>query len=92
MFNFLGNLISYEKEVDTDYKLKNYLKITGIINNIYRPQKTFKKTRIKLDITPALPALLYSSENWSIEAREARRITAAGIKYMRKTAGYTWTD
>jgi len=22
----------------------------------------------------------------------ARRITAAGMKYMRRTAGYTWTD
>jgi len=33
-FNYLGNLISYEKEVDTDNKLNNYLKITGIINNI----------------------------------------------------------
>jgi len=36
----LGNLISYEKEVDIDTKLNNYLKITGIINNKYRPQKT----------------------------------------------------
>jgi len=23
---------------------------------------------------------------------DARRITAAEMKYMRKTAGYTWTD
>jgi hypothetical protein len=37
----------------------------------------------------ALPALLYSSENWSINAR---KITAAHMKYMIKTAGYTWTD
>jgi len=33
-FNNLRDLISYEKEVDTDNKLNNYLKITGIINNI----------------------------------------------------------
>ena len=25
-------------------------------------------------------------------ARDARRITAAEMKYMRRTAGYTWTD
>jgi hypothetical protein len=31
-------------------------------------------------------------ENWTIKARHARRITAADVKYMRKTAGYTWTD
>jgi len=38
-------MISYEKELDIDNKLRNYLKITGIINNVFRPQKTFKKTR-----------------------------------------------
>jgi hypothetical protein len=26
------------------------------------------------------------------KARDARRITAAEIKYMTRTAGYTWTD
>ena len=38
-FNYLGNMISYEKELDIDNKLHNYLKITGIINNVFRPQK-----------------------------------------------------
>jgi hypothetical protein len=33
-------LISYEKEVDIDNKWNNYMKITGIISNKYRPQKT----------------------------------------------------
>jgi hypothetical protein len=42
-------------------------------------------------ITLALPVLLYGSETWTIKARDARRITAAEMKYMRK-AGYTWTD
>jgi len=42
--------------------------------------------------TLALPVLLYSSETWTIKARDARRITAAEMKYMRRTAGYTWTD
>jgi len=30
--------------------------------------------------------------NWAIKARDARRLTAADMKYMRKTAGYIWTD
>ena len=38
-FNYLGNMLSYEKELDIDNKLHNYLKITGIINNVFRPQK-----------------------------------------------------
>ena len=38
-FNYLGNMISYGKELDIDNRLHNYLKITGIINNVFRPQK-----------------------------------------------------
>jgi hypothetical protein len=78
--------------LDIDNILHNYLKITGILNNVFRPQKTLKKTRIKLYNTLALPVLLYGSETWTIKARDARRITAAEMKYMRRTAGYTWTD
>jgi len=36
--------------------------------------------------------LLYGSETWIIKANEARRITGAEMKYMRRTAGYIWTD
>jgi len=35
--------------------------------------------------------LLYGSETWTIRASDARRITAAEMKYMRRTAGCTWT-
>jgi len=90
-FNYLGNMISYEKELDIDNKLHNYLKITGILNNEFRLQKTLKKTRIKLYNTLALPVLLYGSETWTIKAKDAGRTTAAEI-YMRIRAGYTWTD
>jgi len=82
----------YEKELDIDNKLHNYLKITGILNNVFKPQKTLKKTRLKLYNTLFLPVLFYGSESWTIKARDARRITAAEMKYMRRTAGYTWTD
>jgi hypothetical protein len=68
------------------------LNITGILNNVFRPQKTLKKTRIKLYNTLALPVLLYGSETWTVKAGDARRITAAEMKYTRITAGYIWTD
>jgi len=29
---------------------------------------------------------------WTIKTRDARRVTAAEMKYMRRTAGHTWTD
>jgi hypothetical protein len=91
-FNYLGYFIPYEKEMGVGNKLNNYLKITGVINSVFRPQKTLKKTSIKVYSTLALPALLYGSENRTIEAKDARRITAAKRKYMRIRAGYTWTD
>jgi len=62
LFNYLGDTIFYEGELDIDNKLNNFLKITGILNNVFRLQKSPKKTRIKLHNTLALPVLLYGSE------------------------------
>ena len=87
LFNYLGNMISYEGELDIDNKLNNFLKITGILNKVFRPEEALKKTRIKLYNTLALLVLLYGSETWTIKASDARRTTAARMKYMRKTAG-----
>ena len=42
-FNYLGNLISYEKEEDIDSKLNSQLQITGMMNNMFRAQKTLRK-------------------------------------------------
>jgi hypothetical protein len=36
--------------------------------------------------------VLQGGENWTIKGRDTRRITAAEMKYVRQTAGYTWTD
>jgi len=72
--------------------LNNCLIITDIENKVFRPHTTLKKTRIILYNTLVLAALSFGSENWAIKARDARRITAAEMKYERKTAGYTWTD
>jgi hypothetical protein len=78
--------------MDIDSKLNNHLRITGIINSVFRTQTTLKKTRIKLNNTLAVPDLLNGSENWIIRRKNTRRITAAGMKYVRKTTGYAWTD
>jgi hypothetical protein len=50
---------------------------------VFKPRKTIKKTGIKFYNTLALPTLLYGSENWTIKTRDATRITAAEMKYMR---------
>ena len=78
--------------MDINNKFNNSLKLTSIIKSVFRSQKTLKKPGIKLYSTLALPALLYGTENWTIKARETIRIMAAKMAYVRKTAGYTWTD
>jgi len=46
----------------------------------------------KLYNTLTLPVLLCGSETLTVIARDARRIIAAEMKYMRRKAGYIWTD
>jgi len=36
--------------------------------------------------------LLYGSESWTVKASDARRITAAEMKYVRRETGYSWAD
>ena len=36
--------------------------------------------------------MLCGSENWTISAKDSRRITAAEMKFIRKIAGCSWTD
>jgi len=50
------------------------------------------KRRIKLHNTLALPVLLYGSETLTIKASDDRRITAAEMKFTRRTVGYTSED
>jgi hypothetical protein len=69
-FNYLGTLVSYENEKYIGSKISKFLKITGIINNIFIPNTVRKNTRIKLDSTLGLPVLLYGSESWIVKAKD----------------------
>jgi uncharacterized protein involved in propanediol utilization len=40
----------------------------------------------------ALPILLYGSETLTVKSKEKSRLTAAEMKFMRKTARYTLRD
>jgi hypothetical protein len=59
---------------------------------MFRRQNTSKSLGIKLYSTLAISALIHGSENCTTKTRDARRITAAEMKDMRKTAGSTWTE
>ena len=53
-------MIAYEEKLDIDNKLDDFLKITGILNNVFRQKKPLRK--LKLYNTLALPVVLYGSE------------------------------
>ena len=77
LFDCLGNVISYGKELDIDNKLRNCLKITGILNNGFRQQKPRKKTKIKLYNTVLLCGsgtglLQQGAADWTVTARGGR--------------------
>jgi hypothetical protein len=57
-FNYLGNVISYERELDIDNKLNYYLKITGILNNVFRPQKISEENKNKIIQHTSPPSFL----------------------------------
>jgi hypothetical protein len=85
-------LVSYENEKDMDNKLTKNVKITGITNNNFKPNKVQKGTQIKLYTTLALPVLLYGSETWTVKSKDKSTLTAAEMRFMCKTAKYTWRD
>jgi hypothetical protein len=64
----------------------------GIISNTFKPNKVQKGTRINLYTSLALPVLLYGSETWTGKSKDKSRLTAAKMRFMRKTAKYTWRD
>jgi len=65
---------------------------THSLCKIYNQGQCHAARILSLYNTLALPVLLYGSETWTVKANDARRITAAEMKYMRRTEGYTWTD
>ena len=64
LFNYLGNMISYEGEVDIDSKLNNFLEITGILNNVFRPQKTPQENNNKTTQYTGTSGFVIWQRNW----------------------------
>jgi hypothetical protein len=60
---------------------------------VFRLQKPLRKQEQSYTTHwPALPVLLCGSETGTVTASDTSRISAAEMKYMRRTAGYTGTD
>jgi hypothetical protein len=64
----------------------------GVVNQVFKPSLVQKHTRIRVYKILARSVLTSGSEAWMISKREESRITAAEMKFLRQTAGYTHMD
>jgi hypothetical protein len=73
----LGYYLSYEEEKYLNMKITNFLKITVIINQIFKPNLVSKYTRSKIYKILAGPTLAYGSESWTIRSNDRKRLISA---------------
>jgi hypothetical protein len=88
-FNYLGYNISYEGEKDLNIKAANFVKVLGIINQIFKLSLVSRHTRIRIYKTLARPVLSYGSEAWTIRRTDEKRLISTEMRFLRRTTGYT---
>jgi hypothetical protein len=91
-FNYLGYNIPYEGEKDLNIKAANFMKVLGIINQIFKPSLVSRHTRICIYKTLATPVLSHGSKAWTLRRTDERRLISAEMCFLRRTAGYTRWD
>jgi hypothetical protein len=86
---YLGCLLSYEKCSKQTIKIladhRNY-------QSILKPSKVQKEARLQIYNTVAISTLLYGCEIWTLKEQDKSEITAAEMKFLRKTIKYTLFD
>jgi hypothetical protein len=70
--NYLGYNIFYEEEKDFNVKAANFVKVLGIINQIFKPLLVSRHTRIRIYKALARSVLSYGSEAWTIRRTDER--------------------
>jgi hypothetical protein len=84
--------MSREGEKDFNTKAANFVKVLGIINQIFKPSLVSRHTIIRIYKTLARPVLSYGREAWTIRRTDERILTSAEMCFLRRTAGYTGWD
>jgi hypothetical protein len=82
--NYLGCQLSFEGEKDLQEKIIKFQNTVGILNNILRPNKVQKATRLKVYSTLANPALICGSEIWTLRKEDKHRLTATEMKFLQQ--------
>jgi hypothetical protein len=85
----LGNLISNEKDINI--KLQRYNKINGIIKRHFGKHMTVD-TKLRIHNITFKAALCYGGEVWIINKRDAQKLEAAEMRFLRPLLGHTRLD
>jgi hypothetical protein len=71
-------------------KAAKFVKVLGIINQIFKPSLASRHTRIHIYKTLARPVLSYGSVAWTIRSDERGLIPE--MRFLRRSSGYTHWD
>jgi hypothetical protein len=80
-FNYLGYLISSDDN-DISVKVQRYNKMNGIIKCHCGKHMT-TDTKLQIHNVTSKAALCYGSENWIINKRDAQKLEAAKMRFLR---------
>jgi hypothetical protein len=83
----LGNLIS-NKEKNINIKLQRYNKMNGVIKSQFGKHMTID-TRLRIYNITSKAALCYGSEVRTINKRDAQKLEAAEVRFLRPLSGLT---
>jgi hypothetical protein len=70
-------------------KAANFVRVLGIINQIFKPSLVSRHTRTHIYKTLARQILSYGSEAWTIRRIDERRLISVEMCFLRRNAGYT---
>jgi hypothetical protein len=91
-FNYLGYILSYTDDKDMAIKISKFVKVTSLINQVFRPYQEQRHTMLRVYKTLAGPVLAFGSEAWTIRKADDRRLTTDEMRFMRRTAGYSLVE
>jgi hypothetical protein len=73
-------------------KISKFVQIIGVVDQVFKPSLVQQHTRLNIYRTLARPVLIYGSEAWTVRKADEKRLQAAEMNFMRKTAGLTLWD
>jgi hypothetical protein len=81
-FNYVGYLVLNDDN-DISIKLQIYNKMNGITKGHFGKHKT-TETKLRIYNIAFEAALCYGNENWTMDKRNAQKLEAAEVRFMRQ--------